>query len=70
VDSTHAQRRRSGGPRSPVRSPVIHVVHAARADDGTALEVSESVWPAERVVVVDDYPIEQDADESAAPSEV
>ena len=51
-------------------APVIHVVHAARADDGTALEVSESVWPAERVVVVDDYPIEQDTDAPEAPSEV
>jgi GntR family transcriptional regulator len=54
----------------PSGAPVIHVIHAARADDGTALEVSESVWPAERVVVVDDYPIEQDAEESEAPSEV
>jgi GntR family transcriptional regulator len=54
----------------PTGAPVIHIVHIARADDGTALEVSESVWPAERVVVIDDYPIEQDADEPEAPSEV
>jgi GntR family transcriptional regulator len=40
----------------PTGAPVIHIVHIARADDGTALEVSESVWPAERVVVIDDYP--------------
>lgn len=54
----------------PTGAPVIHVVHIARADDGTPLEASESVWPAERVVVIDDYPIEQDADEPEAPSEV
>jgi len=51
-------------------APVVHVLHTARADDGTVLEVSESVWPADRVVVVDDYDVEQDASEPAAPSEV
>jgi len=30
-------------------------MHTARAEDGTVLEVSESVWPADRVMVIDDY---------------
>jgi DNA-binding GntR family transcriptional regulator len=51
-------------------SPVIHVIHTAEADDGTVLEVSESIWPAERVVILDDYPITAEAAEPDAPSEV
>ncbi|MBA3339059.1 MAG: UTRA domain-containing protein [Geodermatophilaceae bacterium] len=51
-------------------APVIDVVHTARAADGTVLEVSESVWPADRIVVIDDYPIEPEAQEPSAPSEV
>lgn len=38
-------------------SPVVHVVHCAMAEDGTVLEVSESIWPAERTVIVNEYPI-------------
>ncbi|MGW0248964.1 GntR family transcriptional regulator [Nocardia goodfellowii] len=38
-------------------SPVVHVVHSARAEDGTLLEVAENVWPAERTVIVNEYPI-------------
>lgn len=49
---------------------VVHVIHTAEAEDGTVLEVSESVWPAERVMILDEYPITADADEPAAPSEV
>lgn len=53
----------------PAATPVLHVIHTARADDGTVLEVSESVWPADRIAVIDEYPIddEPDADD---PSEV
>jgi hypothetical protein len=36
---------------------VLHVIHVAYADDGTVLEVSESVWPADRVMFVDEYDI-------------
>ncbi len=54
----------------PVGAPVVHVIHIARADDGTLLEVSESVWPADRVVVIDDYSIESEALSPTAPSEV
>lgn len=49
---------------------VMHVIHTAEADDGTVLEVSESVWPAERVVILDEYEITAEADEPTAPSEV
>jgi DNA-binding GntR family transcriptional regulator len=49
---------------------VVHVIHTAEAEDGTVLEVSESVWPAERVQILDEYPITADADEPTAPSEV
>lgn len=36
---------------------VVHVVHAASSTDGTLLEVSESVWPADRIELIDDYEI-------------
>ncbi|MFD0365628.1 GntR family transcriptional regulator [Nocardia sp. GCM10030253] len=38
-------------------SPVVHVVHCVTAEDGTVLEVAENVWPAERTVIVNEYPI-------------
>ncbi|NJC72390.1 GntR family transcriptional regulator [Planosporangium thailandense] len=54
----------------PTGAPVMHVIHAARAEDGSILEVSESVWPADRIMVIDDYEVESTATEPAAPSEV
>lgn len=51
-------------------SQVIHVIHVARADDGTLLEVSESVWPADRIVVIDEYPITQQAEPPAVASDI
>ena len=51
-------------------APVIHVIHTAESDDGTVLEVSESIWPAERVVILDEYPITAEATAPDAPSEV
>ncbi|WP_280239430.1 GntR family transcriptional regulator [Nocardia abscessus] len=42
-------------------SPVVHVVHCAKAEDDTVLEVAESIWPAERTVIVNEYPITTDA---------
>lgn len=54
----------------PPGGQVIHVVHAATAEDGTVLEVSESIWPADRVAFIDEYPISQDAEEPTAPSEI
>lgn len=51
-------------------TPVLHVIHTARSEDGTVLEVSESVWPATRVMIVDDYDITQEPTEPETPSEV
>lgn len=41
-------------------APVIHLIHTASADDDTVLEVSESVWPADRIMIVDEYPLTQE----------
>ncbi|MGN9779715.1 UTRA domain-containing protein [Micromonospora sp. H33] len=54
----------------PLGAPVMHVIHVARAEDGTILEVSESVWPADRIMVIDEYDVEPTATEPEAPSEV
>ncbi|GAB1646233.1 hypothetical protein KRMM14A1259_66560 [Krasilnikovia sp. MM14-A1259] len=43
----------------PTGAPVMQVIHVARAEDGSILEVSESVWPADGIMVIDDYDIEQ-----------
>src|SRR5262249_45337699 len=40
----------------------------ARAADGTILDVSESIWRAEHVVVIDEYPIDQHPEQPPAPS--
>jgi DNA-binding GntR family transcriptional regulator len=54
----------------PTGAAVLHVIHTARDENGDVLEVSESIWPADRVVVIDDYEIEQDPEEPSAPGEV
>jgi GntR family transcriptional regulator len=54
----------------PSGAPVMHVVHTARDEDGDILEVSESIWPADRVMLIDDYSIEQEPEEPSAASEV
>jgi DNA-binding GntR family transcriptional regulator len=41
----------------PTGASVVHLVHVARAHDGTILEVSESVWPAAHVQIIDEYEI-------------
>ncbi|MEO3799981.1 GntR family transcriptional regulator [Nonomuraea sp. B1E8] len=51
-------------------SHVVHVIHTASAEDGTVLEVSESIWPADRIVIMDDYSISQEAVAPEMPSEV
>ncbi|MET7773418.1 GntR family transcriptional regulator [Nocardia sp. NPDC005366] len=42
-------------------APVVHVVHCASAEDGTVLEVAESIWPADRTLIVNEYPISTEA---------
>jgi GntR family transcriptional regulator len=45
----------------PSGAPVLHVIHVASGEDGTVLEVSESVWPADRFMLIDEYEIPTDA---------
>lgn len=54
----------------PTGTPVLHVLHVARATDGTVLEISESTWPADSVRIIDDYDIDQHPDESGDASDV
>lgn len=53
-----------------IGAPVLHVMHVARAEDGTVLEVSESTWSADAVMLVDEYAIDQEPDKPGAPSDV
>ena len=48
----------------PLGLYVPHVIHTATDENGQPLEVSESIWPADRVVFVDEYDI------PAAPTQV
>jgi GntR family transcriptional regulator len=48
--------------RLPELSPVttvVNLIHTARYENGSILEVSESVWPSDRIVIMDDYAISQ-----------
>jgi len=38
---------------------VIHLVHSVQDGASETLEVSESVWLADRVIIIDDYAIAQ-----------
>jgi len=54
----------------PSGAPVLHVVDTARDENGDVLEVSESMWPADRVAVVDDYDIPAQHEPEPDPSEI
>ncbi|MCA2223495.1 GntR family transcriptional regulator [Nonomuraea aurantiaca] len=54
----------------PQGGQVMHVIHTARAEDETVLEVSESIWPADRVTIIDEYDIEQDEQAPDVPSQI
>jgi DNA-binding GntR family transcriptional regulator len=54
----------------PTGAPVMHVVPTARDEHGTILEISESVWPADRVIIIDDYDIEQEPTKPEIHSEI
>jgi UTRA domain len=43
----------------PSAATVVHLIHSACDQTGDILEVSESVWPADRIVVLDDYDLAQ-----------
>ncbi len=49
---------------------LVHLVHTAYADDGGILEVSESVWPADRVIIFDDYEIAQEPEDLQGLSDI
>lgn len=49
---------------------VVHLVHVARADDDALLEVSESVWPADRIEIIDEYDVPQEAEDAEGLSDV
>ena len=54
----------------PNMAHVIHLIHVAYGKNGDVLEVSESIWPADRVMFVDEYEIPQEPEALADPSEV
>jgi GntR family transcriptional regulator len=54
----------------PAGTQVVQVIHTAEAEDGSVLEVSESIWPADRVMIVDEYPISPEPERPATPSEI
>jgi GntR family transcriptional regulator len=49
---------------------VVHVVHTARAQDGTLLEVSESIWPADRIELIDEYDVASRAEDVKGLSDI
>ncbi|MBC3194160.1 GntR family transcriptional regulator [Pseudonocardia sp. C8] len=49
---------------------VVHLIHTALAEDSTLLEVSESIWPADRIQILDEYEITPDSDTGPRASEV
>jgi len=49
---------------------VIHLIHVAYGKKGGVLEVSESIWPVDRVMFIDEYEIPQEPEDLADPSEV
>jgi GntR family transcriptional regulator len=49
---------------------VVHLLHTAESDEGEVLEVSESVWPADRVVILDEYAVPGAADVESTGSEI
>lgn len=56
--------------RLPAGAGVVHVVHVARADDGTILEVSESAWAAAHIEIIDEYDIPAEAEQPHRHSDI
>lgn len=49
---------------------MIHLIHNAADKNGSTLEVSESVWQSDRIVVIDGYDIAQEPEEQDGMSDV
>ena len=54
----------------PPGASLVHVIHTATDKDGAILEVSESVWPADRIVILDDYEITQEPEQVQGLSDI
>jgi GntR family transcriptional regulator len=54
----------------PAGATIIHLVHNAQDETGETLEVSESVWPADRVIIIDDYDLAQSPEDLEGMSDV
>ncbi|MGL4340318.1 MAG: GntR family transcriptional regulator [Rhodoglobus sp.] len=54
----------------PIGTYVLHVVHIARDEQAAVLEVSESIWPADRVALIDDYDIASEAGTAPVKSDI
>jgi DNA-binding GntR family transcriptional regulator len=65
-----ATAEESGLLEVPAGSPVIHLIHNAADENGDTLEVSESIWPSDRIVVIDDYDIAQEPEKQEGMSDV
>lgn len=49
---------------------ILHLIHTAWAEDGTVLEVSESIWPADQVIFIDEYDVPQYGESHASRSDI
>ena len=49
---------------------VVHLVHVARAEDDTLLEVSESVWPGDRIEIIDEYDVPGEPEDADGLSDI
>lgn len=54
----------------PPSRGVLHLVHVARAADHTLLEVSESVWPADCIEIIDEYELPEGPEDLRGLSDV
>jgi GntR family transcriptional regulator len=49
---------------------MLHLIHSAWAEDDTVLEISESIWPADQVVFIDEYEIPQHGETHTSRSDI
>lgn len=54
----------------PPGAPILHAIHTTRTDDGQIIETTQSTWPAERCMLIDEYEIASDPHLSEIPSQV
>ncbi len=54
----------------PSSKGIVHLIHVARAEDDALLEVSESIWLADRIEIIDEYDVSQDAEDADGLSDV